>query len=274
MPSRRGGARKNAGRKRRSQTLGRPGEQRNQPSLQNFFGSQESTATLTQAVAETKDDDDLPLIEAPMPMPIEAAEAVEAVRPQFMPNNDVDPMDYDDNIHSKGKRLENSMNLSRQKQHIMSSAYYKKAFSKVDNEGMLWDIPPTLIKKTKAPMQMCWLDFFQLRIFNWIPEAMIDKDWRPLCPHCNVNLSRNGHTNPPLLVFDLYDNYWLNSPNKYICQSCEDFSNSCDNEEDKRQSYFTSTSSEILQQIGASYQELVDMFPCETSHKNTIDKSL
>ena len=103
---------------------------------------------------------------------------------------------------------------------------------------------------------------------------MIDKDWRPLCPNCKKNLNRNGHTNPPLLVFDLCDNYWLNSPNKYVCQNCEDFTNSCDNEEDKRKFNFTSTSSEILQQIGASYPELMDIFPCETSHRNTIDKRL
>ena len=201
-----------------------------------------------------------------MPMPIEAAEAV---RHAIMPNNDVDQMDYDKDIHSNGERLENSVNLTRQTQHIVSSTYYKKAFNKVDNDGMLWDIPPTLIKKTKAPMQLSWLDFFQFRIFNWIPEAIIDKDWRPLCPN-----SRNGHTNPPLLVFDLCNNYWLNSPNKYVCQTCEDFTNSCNNEEDKRKFNLTSTSSKILQQIGASYPELMDMFPCETSHKNTIDKKL
>ena len=197
-----------------------------QPSLQTFFGSQESNTTLTPTVAERGENEDLPLIEAPMPMPIEAAEAGEAVRPAIMPNNDVDQMDYDKDIHSKGERLENSVNLSRHKQHIISNAYYKKAFNKVDNDGMLWDISPTLIKKTKAPMQLCWLFFFQLRIFNWIPEAMIDKDWRPLCPDCNMNLSRNGHTNPPRLVFDLCDNYWLNSPNKYVCQTCEDLTNS------------------------------------------------
>ena len=67
-----------------------------------------------------------------MPMLIEAAEAVEAVRPQFMPNNDVDPMDYDDNIHSKGKRSENSMNLSRQKQHILSNGYHGKGITQLD----------------------------------------------------------------------------------------------------------------------------------------------
>ena len=95
MHSRRGDVQKNSERKRRSQTLGRPGEQMNQPRVPTFFGSQESNTTLTPTVT-------------------------------IMPNNDVDPMNYDKDIHSKGNRLYNSVNLSRQKQHIMSNAYYKK----------------------------------------------------------------------------------------------------------------------------------------------------
>ena len=116
MSSRRGGTQKNSSRKRRSQTLGRSDEQRNQPSLQTFFGSQENNTTLTPIVVEMKENKDLPIIEAPMPMPIEAAKAV---RPTIMANNDVDPMNYDNDIHSKGEMLENSVNLSRQKQLIM-----------------------------------------------------------------------------------------------------------------------------------------------------------
>ena len=44
---------------------------------------------------------------------------------------------------------------------------------------------------------------------------------KPKCPNYNEILLRNGHGNPPRLVFDQHDDYWLNSPNKYTCKQCE-----------------------------------------------------
>ena len=118
------------------------------------------------------------------------------------------------------------------------------------------------------------LDFFKMRVFNWIPEAIIGKDWRPYCPNCGKTLQKNGHGNLPMIVFDQCDNYFLNSPNKYICRNCEDYSKFCEKVDDKRVYNFTSSSSEILQQIGDKYPELIEIFPCYTTRQNAIDKKL
>ena len=104
----------------------------------------------------------------------------------------------------------------------MTQKYYKKAHRDIIENGVVWDMPPLLIVKPHE-IKTCWVHFFKLRTFNWIPEAMIDKDWKPDCPHCGTTLYRNGHSKPPRLVFDQNENYWLNSPNKYICRTCEDY---------------------------------------------------
>ena len=129
-------------------------------------------------------------------------------------------------------------------------------------------------KKNSSPFQFCWLDFFKMRSFNWIPEAMIGDKWRPLFPNCGRNLRCNEHRNPPRLIFDQYDNYWLNSPTKYICQECGEASKDCVNPLERKKSSFNSTSHEIMQQIESSFPELIENFPCHISFKNAIDKKL
>ena len=128
----------------------------------------------------------------------------------------------------------------------MESKYYNKAYGNISENGVLWDHPPTVVIKTVSRLEICWLDFFKMRVFNWIPEAIIGKERHPYCPNCGKTLQKNGHDNPPLVVFDQCDNYWLNSSNKYICRNCEDYSKFCDKADDKRVYNFTSSSSEIL----------------------------
>ena len=98
MSSRRGGARKGSGRKPKSQTLGKPGQQKNQPSLVNFFGSQNTDITVNPTIAEEKHEEtkinDSPTNTLP---------TVEA--PQTIPNYDADPNDYEETPQMRGKKL-------------------------------------------------------------------------------------------------------------------------------------------------------------------------
>ena len=260
MPNRRGGARKNSGRKPMNQTWGKPGQRKDQPSLRNFFQSQN----------ETSIDNTINTIPEIQHQEEEKVEPTEP--PTVLPNYDVDPIDYEDD-NARGKRTIGSINLTTQKNEIMQKKYYEKASDNIKKHGILWNHPPTMIVKVKSSLETCWLDFFRMSVFNWIPEVIIGDDWS-FCPNCGEKLSKNGHTNPPLLVFGQNENYLLNSPQKYVCIDCRDNSKDRQNHEPKLAYNFTSTTSEILQQIGDRYPEIMDLFPCHITHQNAIDKKL
>ena len=199
----------------------------------------------------------------------------EQVAPR-VPNFDSDPTNYDEDkfVHNRGKIIEGPVNLTNQRNHISSSTYYKEAKDRVVYKGILWDHPPTLLTNSTTPLTVCWLEFFKYRVFNWMPEVMIGQDWKPNCPNCRKKLAKNGDGCIPRLVFDQFENYWLNSPHKYICKSCEDFSKACENENDKKQFNFTALTQEILDQIGMQYPEVLEFLPCTLSKRNAIDKKL
>ena len=71
-------------------------------------------------------------------------------------------------------------------------------------KGDFMVFPSAIIHKPKQQFQDRWLDFFQLRVFNWIPEAMVGRHWKPKCPNCDKDLDKNGHSAEPRLVFDAY----------------------------------------------------------------------
>ena len=93
------------------------------------------------------------------------------------------------------------------------------------------------------------------------------KDWKPKCPNCGNACVRNGHNNAPFIVFDQYQNYWLNAPEKFRCRTCE-------GAEGSKQFSFLTTGDDILKQIGATDPELLDLFQCYVTQKNAIDKKL
>ena len=95
MPSLRGGARNNSGRKLKSLTRGRPGEQRNQPSFANFFESRSTQETVPPLLAITQGNQE-EKIEAVQPVP-EVAERL------LFPNFDADLMNYENNQHAREK---------------------------------------------------------------------------------------------------------------------------------------------------------------------------
>ena len=104
----------------------------------------------------------------------------------------------------------------------MSHEYKRKSFVNVKKDGICWDLIPSIIKKFKHSLKDCWKDFHRLPVFNWYPEAMIDKEWRPICPHCGKKCLKNGNSAYPRLVFGQWQNYWLNAPARYFCRSCSD----------------------------------------------------
>ena len=88
----------------------------------------------------------------------------------------------------------------------MNTVYKNKAYKKVEQNGIVWDIPPSLVVNPTHSMKKRWIDFFQFRVFNWFPEFILGKDWRPDCPHCGNSLF-NGINNTPRLIFDQTENY-------------------------------------------------------------------
>ena len=113
------------------------------------------------------------------------------------------------------------MNLTIQEKVIMSASFYKRSSQNVQQKGVFWDNPPTLIVHASHPLQHCWVDFFRMPVFNWIPGSFMGKDWKPKCPNCGNACVQNRHNNAPFIVFDQYQNYWLNAPEKFRCRTCE-----------------------------------------------------
>ena len=137
-----GGARQGSGRKKRSETLG-PVNKRN--GLQNFgFSSQEQRQINVLPSARTTQQEDESKEEANIASTIRAqlAEGTGIEQPNF----DVDEL-FDETVFNKGKKINQSQNLQLQRACIAKKAYYTTAYKKVEETGVLWDIPPSIIKK-------------------------------------------------------------------------------------------------------------------------------
>ena len=148
-----------------------------------------------------------------------------------------------------------------QQEVIMAPKYYKLAYGKIDKLGALWDHPPTYMKNGKNPLQKSWIDFVRLHISGWIPTVLIgDNSWKASCQKCGKVLSKNGNCNPPRLVFDQYDTYWLNAPNRYICLTCRNSNGMIQNENGKLTNSSRSMSPEIMNQIQISHPKIYDLF--------------
>ena len=223
------GRRSNSGRKRTSDTLG-PLDR--QGGLHRFFGGIFG-GRQTQNVDETQNNEDtdptamaiVPVTnaetttETPTKTPTETPTETPA-----LPNYDT----QDDNFHvllslsRRGKTVADPENLSFQRKAILEKSFYHNACKNISDLGVLWYLSPSYIKRPKFGMKDRWKDFFQLRVFNWIPELMIGNDWVPLCPNCNNRLQKNDRGCAPRIVFDQTEDYWLNAPNKYICLKCKE----------------------------------------------------
>lgn len=179
--------------------------------------------------------------------------------------NDFGMLDEDASF-IRAKRIKDSTNLQEQKKKILSDSTYTQAVRNVKN-GQFWEYPKDHIVRTSHCLKDCWKDFYQLRVFHWMPSIILGGSWKPTCLNCGEKCIGSGRNNPPRLVFDQFNNYWLNAPEKYKCHSC------IDNESDEK-CYFLSTDPLILKQIANQNPELFDMFPCHLSNINAIDKKL
>ena len=226
------------GRPRLSSTHGTPAQRhRDQPSLSSFFSpSHTNVNSSTQLHASLQSFTQIHAnSQSQVVVAKRETEEEDHTKIEDIPNFDADEDIFnDDELSFTGKRISASENLMFQQEVIMSPKYYKMAYERIDKLGALWDHPPTYIKNGKNPLQKSWLDFFRLRIFNWIPEVLIgDNSWKTSCPNCRKELSKNGNGNPPRLVFDQYDNYWLNALNRYICLTCRNTNDMIQNENEK-----------------------------------------
>ena len=67
-------------------------------------------------------------------------------------------------------------------------------------------------------------------------------------------------------MFDQYENYWLNAPEKFQCKNYEGKTGCKFN--------FLTTDDKILKQIGAIDPEILELFPCYVTQRNVIDKKI
>eukprot|EP00957_Ditylum_brightwellii_P058115 4407274-Ditylum_brightwellii.AAC.1 len=171
-----------------------------------------------------------------------------------------DVLQLGEKVSTKGKRISGLTNLRIQREMIMTPEYQDKAMEEINTFGNVWDHPADVMKDMSLSIENCWLAFFKHRIFNWMPEYIIGNNWKPKCPCCRKSLAKNGQTNPPRLVFDQHNNYWLNAPQRYICITCDKENKKNPNAEQKKVSY-AFTSSEILRQIEIAEPEVMDLFP-------------
>ena len=90
-----------------------------------------------------------------------------------------------DELSFTGKRISASEKLMFRQEVIMSSKYYKMTNERIDKLDVLWDHPPTHIKKGKNSLQKSCSDFLRLQIFSWTPKVLIgDNSWKVTCPNC------------------------------------------------------------------------------------------
>lgn len=189
------------------------------------------------------------------------------------PNMDVDEL-FDENLIRTGKRVGKSENLNYQKKKIMENSYYRKAQNDVRN-GNLWDNPPSFVTKPEHNLKQRWMDFFKLRIFNWMPDIMLGESWRPKCPNCGHCMIKYGHSNPPRIVFDQHENYWLNAPTNFQCTECKRQNAPLPKGHPAKKQYnWNSASEAVLSQVKAESPEVFDAMPCHLSYRNAIDKKL
>ena len=219
-----GGSRQGSGRKLRSQTLGPPQSH----SLTNYFSTTGTSSTANSNLTTTARRPTRQTATqntSHTTTTAHTSQRTNATRQPIpnnvqnnVPNNNADEI-VDESIFMTGKTsIKTSKNLRVQRETILSSEFYASACSNIEEKGILWWHPPQLIKKPTHNIKERWLDYFKLRIFNWIPHAMIGGDWKPDCPHCKKKLSSNGHKLEPRIVFDYHENYLLNAPNKCICR--------------------------------------------------------
>ena len=97
---------------------------------------------------------------------------------------------------------------------------------------------------------------------------MVGKHWKTKCPNCNKELTKHGNKAEPRLMFDSYENYWLNVPNIYYCRECHDRSS------DGRKYTFRSTTQGVMEQLKSTHPEPIDLFPCHMTALNAMDKKL
>lgn len=272
-----GGARRGSGRRPRNQTWGGINER---GGLHNFFSTtrnQNQVNPTVQLTDTTRRDERVVVEEVGSEDESDSPVRGNGIETVPIPNDDADePVADEANLHEKGKKIRNSENLRHQRECIESNEYYEKAYKNIRSNGTCWDIPPTIVKKVSSDAKTCWKDFFKLRVFNFIPQAMIGEHWRPKCPCCKHKMTRHAKDVPPRLVFDQFDNYWLNAPDRYRCDNCIDYNNSIkdDPTKEKRQVTHVSTNDAIMTQIQNSFPEVTDAFPCYLTKKNAIDKKL
>ena len=71
-----------------------------------------------------------------------------------------------------------------------------------------------------------------------------------------------------MLVFDSYENYWLNAPNRYYCKDCHYRSS------DGRKYTLRFTSQGVTEQLKLTHPELIDLVPSHMTALNAIEKEI
>ena len=125
------------------------------------------------------------------------------------------PLLHEKSVHEHGRKTTGI--VKKQMEFIMlprPKIKAKEQFAK----GVFWTEPK---KQSTQDIHNCWSDFFQLRVFNWFPDARMPRGWKLSCPNCGIYCQKYGQTNKPRVIYGMFENYILNAPQRYLCLNCK-----------------------------------------------------
>ena len=182
------------------------------------------------------------------------------------------PLSMSETVHEHGRKAtgivkEQMEKLKRPREKEIAEAAFRR--------GQFWCNPP---KRSISDIHTCWKDFYQMKVFNWFPDAMMPLGWKLSCPNCGDYCKKNGKSNPSRLVFGMFENYILNAPQRYECVQClkkaTEQKNAGVAKKERTKYTFLSTDFEVLAQIEEENPALLLEFPCTLSAINGIDNEL
>ena len=60
----------------------------------------------------------------------------------------------------KDEKKESSINLKLQQAEIIDKKFYENAYANIENDGILWFFPSSIMHKPKHNLRNRWIDFF------------------------------------------------------------------------------------------------------------------
>eukprot|EP00978_Attheya_sp_CCMP212_P024800 scaffold78540_cov53-Attheya_sp.AAC.1 len=176
----------------------------------------------------------------------------------------------------------------RRGKHRKRMGLAKEAMVGIDQErascnvrlGILMEQPRAVLYCHPVNLKDSWKLFHQLKQFNWLVVEQMPPGWMPKCGSCGyfADMRKHGKSSPPRLVYEAFENYVLNAPERFYCRGCAKLRKnqriSGVPKKDLVQYSWTSTSKEILEQLRLEHMDVYLRFPCFLTKRAGIDNEL